>query len=270
MKVLIVFAHPEPKSYGSTLLRAAESTFRERGDEVVVSDLYAMGFNPIASPDDFLERRFPHQLHYDREQKFAAEHNAFAPDIQKEIEKLLWCDVLILQFPLWWFSVPAMMKGWLDRVFVNGIAYGKGRRFDTGGLKGRKAMLALTTACYPEMAEPDGLLADIHISLWPLQAGTLAYVGMQVLPPFIAWSVQYSDEAQRLVYVSEYARRLATIESTEPMPFHKLSDFGPDWRLRPEVEPRTVAHRRPFKRLEGSARAAPLECASAPAHSREL
>ncbi len=244
MKAFIVFAHPEPQSYGSTLLRAAESTLRERGHKVVVSNLYAMGFNPVASADDFLERRFPEQLHYDREQKYAVEHSAFAPDIQAEIDKLLWCDLLILQFPLWWFSVPAMMKGWIDRIFVNGVAYGKGRRFDAGGLKGRKGMLALTTACYPEMAAPDGLLADIHINLWPLQAGTLAYSGMQVLPPFIGWSIQYTEEAQRLAYVRAYARRLETIETAEPMPFHPLSDFGPDWRLRPEVEPRTVAHRR--------------------------
>ena len=159
-----------------------------------------MRWGSIPSPraDDFLERRFPEQLHYDREQKYAVEHSAFAPDIQAEIDKLLWCDLLILQFPLWWFSVPAMMKGWIDRVFVNGVAYGKGRRFDAGGLKGRKGMLALTTACHSDMAEPDGLLADIHINLWPLQAGTLAYAGMQVLPPFIGWSIQYTDEMQRL------------------------------------------------------------------------
>ncbi len=244
MKAFIVFAHPEPQSYGSSLLRTAGHTLRQRGHEVVVSDLYAMGFNPVASANDFLERRFPEQLHYDREQKHAVEHSAFAPDIQAEIDKLLWCDLLILQFPLWWFSVPAMMKGWIDRVFVNGVAYGKGRRFDAGGLKGRKGMLALTTACYSDMAEPDGLLADIHINLWPLQAGTLAYCGIQVLPPFVGWSIQYTDEMQRLAYQREYARRLETIETAEPMPFHTLSDFGPDWRLRPEVGPRTIAHRR--------------------------
>ena len=177
MKAFIVFAHPEPQSYGSSLLRTAGHTLRQRGHEVVVSDLYAMGFNPVASANDFLERRFPEQLHYDREQKHAVEHSAFAPDIQAEIDKLLWCDLLILQFPLWWFSVPAMMKGWIDRVFVNGVAYGKGRRFDAGGLKGRKGMLALTTACYSEMAEPDGLLAEF-ISIygpcrperWPIVA----------------------------------------------------------------------------------------------------
>ena len=56
--------------------------------------------------------------------------------------------------------------------------------------------------------------------------------------------IQYTDEMQRLAYQREYARRLETIETAEPMPFHTLSDFGPDWRLRPEVGPRTIAHRR--------------------------
>ena len=87
-----------------------------------------MKFNPVATEADFTQRRFPDALQYDREQKFAHQHDAFAPDIQAEIDKLLWCDLLILQFPLWWFSVPAIMKGWIDRVFVNGVVDGTGRR----------------------------------------------------------------------------------------------------------------------------------------------
>jgi NAD(P)H dehydrogenase (quinone) len=245
MKVFVVYAHPEPRSFGASLLDVARRTLAEAGHQVVVTDLYAMGFNPIASAADFRERRFPDELHYDREQKYACERSGFSSDIQTEIEKLLWCNLLILQFPLWWFSVPAIMKGWIDRVFVNGVAYGKGRRLDCGGLAGRKGMLALTTACYAEMAAPDGLLADININLWHLNAGTLGYAGLQVLPPFVGWSIQYSTAEQRSAYLEQYAERLRAIETTPPMPFHGLADFGPDWRLRAEIEPRTIAHRRP-------------------------
>lgn len=249
MKVLIVFAHPEPRSFGRALLDRGVAALAGAGHEVVVSDLYAMRFEPVASAADFTERRFPDALQYDREQKLASARHAFAPDIQAEIDRLLWCDLLILQFPLWWFSVPAIMKGWIDRVFVNGTVYGSGgKRFDRGGLAGRRAMLAMTTGCLPGMVAPDGLLGDRDVILWHLHHGTFGYSGLATLPPFVAWSVHYTDERQRAAYLDEYALRLATIEQAEPMPAHRLAEFGPDWRLLPGIEPRTAGHRRPTTR----------------------
>jgi len=237
MKVLIVFAQHEPRSFGRALLDHGVAALRHAGHEVVVSDLHAMNFNPVATAADFTERRFPDALQYDREQKHACKNDAFAPDIQSEIDKLLWCDTLVLQFPLWWFSVPAIMKGWIDRVFVNGVAYGKGRRMDSGGLKGRRAMLAVTTGCYEDMVADGGLLGALEVNLWHLNSGTLAYTGMQVLPPFTAWSIHYTDDAARRRYMADYEARLLAMPSTEPMFFHPLSDFGADWRLRPGVVP---------------------------------
>lgn len=244
MNVFIVFAHHEPRSFGGALLQRSLDALRSCGHEVRVSDLHAMAFNPIASAADFTQRRFPDALQYDREQKFAHEHEAFAPDIRAELDKLLWCDCLILQFPLWWFSVPAMLKGWIDRVFVNGVVYGKGRRMDTGGMKGRKAMLAITTGCYAEMVAPDGLLGDLHVNLWHLHSGTLAYAGFDVLPPYTAWSIHYAGDEQRRSCLDAYAERMTRLEHTTPMFFHPLADFGPGWRLRPELAPRAVGQRR--------------------------
>lgn len=244
MKILIVFAHHEPQSFGSAMLARAVETLKSCGHEVVVSDLYAMKFNPVATAADFSERRFPEALQYDREQKFAHQHDAFAPDIQAEIDKLLWCDFLLLQFPLWWFSVPAIMKGWIDRVFVNGVVYGAGRRFDTGGLKGRKGMIVTTTACLPGMVEPDGLLGSLDANLWHLIHGTFGYAGLQVLPTLASWSIHYTTPEQRAAYLDHYEATLRRLEEIEPMPMHSLSDFGDDWRLKPGIEPRTTIHRR--------------------------
>ncbi len=250
MKVFIVFAHPEPNSFGAVLLDRSLQTLKSAGHEVQVSDLYLMQFNPVASGDDFTQRRFDGQLQYDREQKHASQGQSFVPEIEDELKKLLWCDLLILQFPLWWFSVPAIMKGWIDRVFVNGTVYGSnGMRFEQGGLKGRKAMLTITTGCLPGMVEPDGLLGGLDVILWPLHHGTFGYSGLTALPPFTAWSIHYTDEATRQSYLNNYEERLRTLEKIEPLPFHGLSDFGADWRLRADVEPRTAGHRRmPTKR----------------------
>jgi len=246
MKVLIVFAHPEPKSFGRALLNRSVETLRSCGHEVVVSDLYAMRFNPVATGMDFTERRFADALQYDREQKLASQRHTFVDDIQAEIDKLLACDLLILQFPLWWFSVPAILKGWIDRVFANGTVYGAGgMRFDNGGLKGRRAMLSFTTGCFPAMMEPDGLLGQRDVILWHLHYGTFGYSGLDVLQPFVGWSIQYTDEAKRRDYLDQYESRLRGIELETPMPTHRLADFGPDWRLKPGIAPRTAGHRLP-------------------------
>ncbi|OGA23581.1 MAG: hypothetical protein A3H34_04805 [Betaproteobacteria bacterium RIFCSPLOWO2_02_FULL_67_19] len=244
MKVFIVFAHHEPRSFGAALLKASLDALDATGHEAIVSDLHAMGFNPIATAADFKQRRFPDALQYDREQKYACEHGAFADDIQAEIDKLRWCDFLLLQFPLWWFSVPAILKGWIDRVFANGVVYGKGRRMDDGGLKGRKAMLTITTGCYPEMVAPDGLLGDLNVNLWHLNSGTLAYTGFKVLPPFVAWSIHYTTHEQRTRYLEQYALHVQRLEQIEPLFFHPLSDFEPNWRLRPGIQPRAAGQRR--------------------------
>src|SRR5664279_1201255 len=245
MKVLIVFAHPEAKSFNGALLARSVEELTAQRHEVRVSDLYAMNFNPVATAADFLERRFPDVLQYDREQKYSYQHHSFSNDIADEIEKLLWCDFLILQFPLWWFSVPAIMKGWIDRVFVNGAVYGAGRRYDTGGLKGRRAMVVTSTAALEGMCAPDGLVGALDVILWPIQNGTLAYAGCEVLPPFVSWSVNFVDEATRRRYLDDYAERLRRLEQTEPMFFHPLSDFGKDWRLKPGVDARTAGQRNP-------------------------
>ena len=244
MKILIVYAHQEPASFNQALLDRSLTELATLGHEVQVSDLYAMNFNPVATAADFLKRRFPDRLHYDREQKFAYDNDALSDDITTELNKLMWCDGLILQFPLWWFSMPAIMKGWIDRVFINGAAYGGGRRYDTGGLKGRRAMVVTSTAAFETMAAPDGLVGALDIILWPIQNGTLAYAGCTVLPPFVAWNASFVDAATRQTYLDGYAARLHTLETTEPLFFHPLADFGDDWRLKPGIDAKSVGQSR--------------------------
>ena len=244
MKILIVYAHSQPTSFNAALLNTAVETLSAEGHEVKVSDLYAMGFNPVASAADFTERRFPGHLQYDREQKYAVSHHTFSPDIAAEIEKVLWCDLLILQFPLWWYSVPAIMKGWFDRVLVNGLMYGQLGRFNHGGMAGKRAMVSTTTGCFPGMVDEGGVMGHLDVILWHLQYGTLAYTGFDVLEPFVTWSVRYEEDAQRQDYINAYAARLRALEDVPVKYVHKVEDFGPDWKLHPGIEPRTMGHQK--------------------------
>ncbi|VTQ13779.1 NAD(P)H quinone oxidoreductase [Pseudomonas aeruginosa] len=122
MNVLIVHAHNEPQSFTHALCDQACETLAGQGHAVQVSDLYAMNWNPVASAADFAERADPDYLVYALEQRESVKRQSLAADIQAELDKLLWADLLILNFPIYWFSVPAILKGWFDRVLVSGSA----------------------------------------------------------------------------------------------------------------------------------------------------
>lgn len=231
MNVLIVHAHPEPQSFNTALRDHSVGILADLGHTVEVSDLYAMGFNPVSGPDDFTDRADPDYLVYAMEQRHGHETGTLAPDIAAEIDKLIRCDLLILHFPLYWFSVPAILKGWIDRVMVSGLTYGGRRFYDRGGLRGKKAMLTLSLGGREHMLDSDeaihGKLDDM---LRPLLRGTLAYTGMTVLPPFVAWHVPYVDDAARAQYLNDYEDRLRNLDSLTPLAFPSLDDFDDSMR----------------------------------------
>lgn len=240
--ILIVYAHHEPASFNRTLLDVAVKTLQEAGHEVEVSDLYAMGFKAQADREDFTTVRDPARLKYAREQYYAMREDGFAPDIAAEIDKLRRCSTLILQFPLWWFSMPAIMKGWVDRVFANGVAYGGSTAafFERGMFAGKRGMVSTTTGGPPVMYAPAGMCGDIDAALWPINYGVLRFTGFDVLPAFVAHNVDAGDAAELQAQADEYAGILRRIDEIEPVFFHPWSDYGPDMMLREGVAARTI------------------------------
>ncbi len=128
MKVLIVLAHPEPKSFNAAMYQTAINAFAENGHEVRTTDLYAMNFNPVYDRSNFTTVRNPDYLKLQIEEVYAAEmNNSYDQQTKTEQEKVEWCDLMIWQFPLWRFAPPAILKGWTDKVFTSG------RFFKDGG-----------------------------------------------------------------------------------------------------------------------------------------
>jgi NAD(P)H dehydrogenase (quinone) len=156
MNVLIVHAHEEPKSFNGAMRETAVRVLQETGHTVTVSDLYAMQFNPVGGKHDFTSLAEPAFFKYGVEQTKATEAKTFASDVVAEQEKLFWADFLIFQFPLWWFGLPAILKGWVDRVFAAGLTYGGGRWYSNGVFGGKRAMLSLTTGGSPSIYSSRG------------------------------------------------------------------------------------------------------------------
>jgi len=250
VNVLIVFAHPEPDSFAGAMKNLAVETLTAEGHTVVVSDLYTEGFQAAAGPADVTNRLNPERFDLGPEQAFAAKEGCFSDEIQGEIDRLFEADFLILQFPMWWFSMPAIMKGWIDRVFAFGVTYDFGQTWDKGILQGRRAMLSFTTGAPEGVFAPDGRSGDLERVLWPIHGGVLALCGYEVLPPFNGYAVPWIGDEGRQATLERYRQRLIGIENDSPLFFHKLEDFGEDHRMKPDVEPATPAqHRGPRKHL---------------------
>lgn len=191
-KVLIVFAHPDPRSLNRQLVDVAVETLTAQGHEVVLSDLYGMKWKAVYDEADFPDRVDPQRLNFVTESGHAYESGTQPADVIAEQQKILAADAVILQFPLWWFGMPAILKGWIDRVWARGLAYGnKGGgnryRYGEGGFHGRRALVSVTTGGPAEDYSPRGINGPLDQLLFPLTHGTLFYPGMEVLPIHAAY-----------------------------------------------------------------------------------
>ncbi|MDF1759800.1 MAG: NAD(P)H-dependent oxidoreductase [Coxiellaceae bacterium] len=194
MNILYVYAHPNDNSFNAMLKQQALDQLQKQGANVKVSDLYQMGFNPTASWQDFKERPSDLPEQYFLAQSQALASDQLADDIKVEMKKLAWADHIIFQFPLWWFSVPAILKGWFDRVLVKGFAYDAGRVFDKGLLKGKTASLVTSTQSPEALFQPDAVhQATMMDMLHPIH-NTLKFVGIEPKDPFVTYVAFQLDE----------------------------------------------------------------------------
>lgn len=213
MKVLIVFAHPESKSFNGAMFQTAISTLEAAGHDVQHSDLYAMTFNPVSDRHNFTSVKDSQYFKQQIEELYATETDGFATEIETEMQKLEWCDLMIWQFPLWWFSVPAILKGWVDRVFAMGRVYGGEHIYETGRFCGKKAMLSLTAGGPKEAYLEGGFNGDISTILRPIQRGMLQFTGFDVLAPHIVYAPVRQMDAVRQNILDDFSRRLQAITS---------------------------------------------------------
>ncbi|MEU6487431.1 NAD(P)H-dependent oxidoreductase [Streptomyces sp. NPDC046887] len=238
-KVLVVSAHPEADSLTASLADFAVQRLRGAGHEVRVSDLYAMKWKAVVDADDF-----PDHPPRDSGGVLAAAGEAtlagrLSPDVAAEQEKLVWADAVVLQFPLWWFSVPAILKGWMDRVFTFGFSHGpEFTPFGGGGLGGRRALLAVTAGAREPAFSDRGINGPLADVLYPVQHGLLWLTGIQPMEPFAVFDANGLSEERYAEALETYGRRLDGLFTDEPVPFRSLAggDYDHGMRLLPGRE----------------------------------
>ncbi|KAH6646586.1 flavoprotein-like protein [Truncatella angustata] len=247
MKVFIIFAHPEPQSLNGALLRVTVNELESQGHEVQVSDLYAMQWKSQVDRADFPQVPADARLRVAMSSGEATALSTLTDDVKQEQEKLLWADTIILQFPLWWYAMPAILKGWVDRVFSYGFAYGVGEhsdkrcgdRFGEGKLFGKRAFLIVTIGGWREHYSPRGISGPIEDILFPITHGMLYYTGLEILPSFVIYQADRADDAIFKATSHDLRQRLKNLPITKPIAYRRQNggDYElPSLTLRPGLE----------------------------------
>ncbi|MDP4143414.1 MAG: NAD(P)H-dependent oxidoreductase [Bacillota bacterium] len=184
MNHLVVFAHPNPKSFCKGILDTVVKASEEKGASVRVRDLYDIGFDPVLRASDFE----------------AFSNGAVPEDIAAEQEDVKWADAITFIYPVWWSSFPAMLKGYVDKVFSFGFAYGNVDGTIVGLLKGKKAFLFSTTGSPNEVYASNGM----HNSMKQISdQGIFNFCGIDQVTHTFFGSVPYVDDATRKGYLAE-------------------------------------------------------------------
>ncbi len=242
MHAHIVLAHPEPRSFNANLAQIALGSLEGQGWSASLSDLHAMGFDPCEKAAHYTPPQNPDRFDAQAEQRHASDQRTLPAQVAAEIANLDRADLLILQYPMWWHLPPAMLKGWLDRVFVYGEVYASQKRFERGRWVGKRAMISVTVATNPDTYAFDGRSGDIDLLLWPVNF-SLAYVGFTVLAPFVAYGVEaglrYTEtsvlEARLRGVEQNFRDELDRLDTRAVIPYNRLAEWGANGRIVPEA-----------------------------------
>ena len=217
MKVFLVYWHPEPQSFNHAMFETAQSAWQNIGSEVRTSDLYQMNWDAPSSRKNFTSVKDPDYLKLQTEELHATEADTFAHSVETQIANMEWCDIMIWQFPLWWFGLPAVFKGWVDRCFPLGRVYSHSKSFENGVFRGKRALLSFTTGGSSKAYESGGFMGDALQIIKPIHRGILEFTGFSVLQPHIVHAPVRMSNNERKEQLSRYAVRLRDLAQEAPI-----------------------------------------------------
>jgi len=188
MKHLIVYAHPNKESLNHSILDTTVNTLNKLGHEVVVRDLYALDFQPVLKPTD----------------TEAMKAGQTPIDIKTEQEFISEADVITFIYPIWWTGLPAILKGYVDRVFSYGFAYSSGEEGINKLLKGKKGIIINTHGTPKEIYDQIGMTEGLKVTS---DIGIFDFTGIEPVEHLLFGSIGYLNE-------EEYKSILKKVESS--------------------------------------------------------
>lgn len=205
MQHVIVYAHPNPKSFSASIRDHISSLSTDLGNNVVVRDLYKMKFNPVLSGDDFT----------------AMQKGSIPADIKVEQAFIAETDLITLIFPLWWTGYPAILKGWIDRVLLNGFAY---KHTPKDGIKplltGKKIQIITTMGASVDEYENNGLMDAMAMTMGD---NVWSFCGCDDAGMIVLGEVPGMTDQDRLGILGEIEDTLVLAMASNPKPAPKKS-----------------------------------------------
>ena len=238
MKAHVVLAHPELKSFNGQLAHLTVQGLEQQGYSVTQSDLYRMGFDPCERAEHFTNRSSDEVFHAQTEQRYNAGEGTLPADVQAEIDNILACDLLVVHFPLWWFGPPAILKGWMDRVFAYGKMYKSLERYDRGICSGKKMIASVTTGASEASCSYNGREGDTMMHLWPVLF-PFRYLGFHVHQPEVFHGVggvsfiEGHDGANSIIdsYEKRWKGTISSLDDRTFVAYNSDTDFDETNRL---------------------------------------
>jgi NAD(P)H dehydrogenase (quinone) len=184
MKYLIVYAHPNPKSFNHAILETISEELQKKKREFTVRDLHKIGFDPVLSAKDLS----------------AIQDGVVPKDIKREQNYISKADILIFIFPIWWSAMPAMLKGYIDRVFSLKFAYDITETAVVGLLKGKKVFLVSTMGGSKEDYQKMGGFKMMNMAM---DMAIFQFSGMKVMGHKYFSSVPYVSQQERKKMLKE-------------------------------------------------------------------
>lgn len=200
MKALIVFAHPRVDSFTHALVNTVTKELIDLDYSVTIRDLYKMKFNPVLEAEDMI-----HIV----DGEFTRDNYDFPEEIQIEQEYILDSDLLIYIFPIWWNGMPAIMKGYVDRVFQHGFAYSFNDDLPKKHFAGKKALF-LTPTGQPQ--NEDGSDTPLNLGIKTVTSDWMfASNGVDVIDHVFFGKVPYLSRDELALYLDETVQILRNI-----------------------------------------------------------
>ncbi|MBN2725617.1 MAG: NAD(P)H-dependent oxidoreductase [Deltaproteobacteria bacterium] len=189
MNILIIYSHPNPNSFNHAILETAKETFQKQGHTVIVRDLYAMEFDPVLKPADF-------EL---------IQQGKVSQDVKTEQEFISNSDLIVMIYPIWWATMGAMLKGYIDRVFSHGFAYRYTQNGPEGLLNSKKVIIINTMGTPNTSYESMGMLDAMALTT---DTGIYKFCGMEIKNHIFLGAIPASTPEQRAAHLQNISTLL--------------------------------------------------------------
>jgi NAD(P)H dehydrogenase (quinone) len=200
MEALIVFAHPRKESFTYALVKRIEQALVKKGYNVTLRDLYEIGFDPVLKGEDAI---------HIAEGEFVREATTFPEDVQVEMDYIKKSDLLIYVFPSWWNGMPAILKGYVDRVFQHGFAYSFTSDEPKKLFSSKKALFFTPTG---QPQNEDGSDTPIDAAMKMLTSGWMFNSsGTEVIDHVFYGRIPYLSPAELENYLLDAQERIANL-----------------------------------------------------------